>query len=121
MAKAFRASSAAFSNCSLRAMCSRMRGAASSISRSVFSITRQIRSSFWRISRSSASIVSNRSRSSRAAPSISSSNILTSSRMLLSVSTWSRSWSRISVSNRLALSLGVSQLPEPRLSREPQT
>ena len=46
---------------------------------------------------------------------------LTSSRMLLSVRMFSRIESMIIRSNRLELSLGVSQAPCPRFSREWQT
>ena len=60
-------------------------------------------------------------RCSWATPSISSSSSLTRSRMLDSVSTFSLISLTMSFSKFLALSLGVLQVPLPRLSREWQT
>ena len=115
------ASWAAASNCPCRSRCSLMRSAASAVSTSVVSTNCQMRPSRRFTSSNSASMVSSFWRCSRAIPSISSSTSFTRSRMLDSVSTFSRIWPMINPSKLLALSLGVSQAPLPFLSREWQT
>ena len=115
------APSAATSSFSLRSRCSLMRSEASAISMSVVSMTCQMRPSRFFTSSSSSSMVSSRWRCSLATPSISSSSSFTRSRMLDSVRTLARISSTMSISKVLALSLGVSQVPLPRLRREWQT
>ena len=116
-----RASSAAASNFSLRSRCSLMRSEASDISISVVSIASHILPSRFLTSSSSSSMTLSFLRCSRAIPSISSSTILTRSRMLLSVRMLSRMLETIRPSNFFELSLGVLQVPLPFLSREWQT
>ena len=116
-----RASSAAASSLSLRSRCSLMRSEASDISMSVVSMACQILPSRFFTSSSSSSMTFSFLRCSRATPSISSSTILTRSRILLSVRMLSRMLETIRPSKFLELSLGVWQVPLPFLSREWQT
>ena len=96
-----------------------MRSEASATSTlSLFAMKCQTRPSCFFTSSSSPSILSSLSRWSRATPSISSSSSFTRSLMLDSVRMLARSSSTMIFSNFLALSLGVLQVPLPRLRRE---
>ena len=113
------ASSVAISSFSLRSRSSTMRSEASATSTlSLLAMKCQTRPSWFFTSSSSPSILSSRSRCSRATPSISSSSSFTRSRMLDSVRMLARISSTMIFSNFLALSLGVKQVPLPRLRRE---
>ena len=113
------ASSAATSSFSLRSRSSTMRSEASATSTlSLFAMKCQTRPNCFFTSSSSPSILSSICRCSRATPSISSSTIFTRSLMLDSVRMLARSSSTMIFSNFLALSLGVLQVPLPRLRRE---
>ena len=118
VARTPRASPAAISSFSWRSWCSRMRGRMSLISRSVVSTATHSRSSRRRMSLSSSSTASTFSRCSLITLSNSSLTSLTKSLMLLSVRMFSRICWMIIRSNRLVLSLGVSQVPRPPFNSE---
>ena len=88
---------------------------------SAVSMKCQMRPSFRFTSSSSSSMVSNLSRCSAATPSICSSTTFTRPRMLESVRTLERILPTTISSNRLALSLGVSQASLPCFMMDWQT